>query len=41
MDRDLLWHQIEVNLRWPEGYRPLWDLRLVKTPSELQTILGR
>ena len=41
MDADLLWHQIQGSLRWPEGYLPQWDKRLIKTPAELQTLLGR
>lgn len=41
MDQDLLWHQIEGSLRWPEGFRPWWTRRVVRTPQELQTVLGR
>jgi hypothetical protein len=41
MDQDLLWHQIEATLRWPAGFQPQWERRVVKTPQELQTILGR
>lgn len=41
MDRDLLWHQIEVSLRWPEGFKPRWAIRIIKTPHELQLLLGR
>lgn len=41
MDRDLLWHQIEVSQRWPEGFQPRWDTRVIKTPQELQLLLGR
>jgi hypothetical protein len=41
MDRKLLWHQIEVSLKWPEGFVPHWNLRLVNTPQELQSVLGR
>ena len=41
MDQALLWHQIEVSLKWPQGFSPKWDLRLVKTPQELQSVLGR
>lgn len=41
MDRDLLWHQIEVSLRWPEGFKPRWTTRVIKSPQELQLLLGR
>jgi len=41
MDEDLLWHQIEVSQKWPEGFEPRWNRRVVRTPQELQTILGR
>jgi len=41
MDEELLWHQIEVSLSWPEGFRPRWIRRVVKTPGELQAVLGR
>ena len=41
MDEDLLGHQIEVSLRWPNGFVPRWTRRVVRTPGELQTILGR
>lgn len=41
MDRDLLWHQIEVSLAWPEGFKPHWSTRVLRTPQELQRTLGR
>jgi hypothetical protein len=41
MDQDLLWHQIEAGLRWPPGFVPQWSSRVVRTPAELQAILGR
>jgi len=41
MDQDLLWHQIEANQLWPEGFKPHWERKLVRTPQELQAILGR
>jgi len=41
MDRELLWHQIEVSLPWPEGFHPRWATRVLRTPQELQRTLGR
>jgi len=41
MDRDLLWHQIEVSLKWPPGFTPRWSTRVIRTPQELQLLLGR
>jgi hypothetical protein len=41
MDEDLLWHQIEVSLKWPEGFTPRWTRRTVRTPQDLQNVLGR
>ena len=41
MDEELLWHQIESSLKWPEGFVPRWNRHLVRTPQELQTVLGR
>ena len=41
MDQDLLWHQIDVSLKWPEGFRPQWNFKPIKTPQELQSVLGR
>gem|GEM_PF-2002394 len=41
MDETLLWHQIEVSLRWPEGFTPRWTRRVVRTPLQLQDVLGR
>ena len=41
MDEQLLWHQIEANLKWPEGFAPRWTRRAVRTPQDLQNVLGR
>ncbi len=41
MDEDLLWHQIEAGLTWPEGFVPRWRKRVVRSPLELQAVLGR
>jgi len=41
MDQDLLWHQIQTGLSWPEGFRPHWERQIARTPQDLQTILGR
>ena len=41
MDQELLWHQISLGLPWPDGYKPFWEIRTVRTPQELQTVLGR
>jgi hypothetical protein len=41
MDQDLLWHQIEAGQKWPEGFRPHWERKVVHTPQELQSVLGR
>jgi hypothetical protein len=41
MDRDLLWHQIEVSQKWPEGFTPRWTTRVIQTPNQLQILLGR
>jgi len=41
MDEQLLWHQIEVSLKWPEGFVPKWTRHTVRTPQELQNVLGR
>lgn len=41
MDQGLLWHQIETSLAWPSGFRPHWERSVVRTPQELQAILGR
>lgn len=41
MDEDLLWHQIEAGLRWPAGFVPVWRKRPIRTPADLQAVLGR
>jgi len=41
MDQGLLWHQIQSGLAWPVGFKPHWEKRLVRTPQELQVVLGR
>lgn len=41
MDEDLLWHQIQTALAWPEAFTPQWRKRVVRTPVELQAVLGR
>jgi len=41
MDEELLWHQIEVSLKWPDGFVPHWKRHTVRTPLELQNVLGR
>ena len=41
MDEELLWYQIEGGLKWPEGFVPEWNRRQVRTPQELQAVLGR
>jgi len=41
MDQGLLWHQIESSRAWPPGFRPHWERTVVRTPQELQSVLGR
>ena len=41
MDEDLLWYQIQAGQTWPEGFQPEWRKRVIRTPMELQTVLGR
>lgn len=41
MDEDLLWYQIENGQTWPEGFKPDWRKRVLRTPAELQAVLGR
>jgi hypothetical protein len=41
MDEDLLWYQIETGQTWPEGFKPDWKKRVIRTPVELQAVLGR
>ncbi len=41
MDEDLLWHQIETNLVAPPNFAPDWHRKLIRTPGDLQSVLGR
>jgi len=41
MDQELLWHQVESSLDWPQGFRPHWERMVLRTPQELQAVLGR
>jgi hypothetical protein len=41
MDEGLLWHQIEAGLARPAGFIPDWRRRVLRTPVELQAVLGR
>ena len=41
MDQELLWHQIMTGLNWPKGFKAHWERRMIRTPQELQDLLGR
>jgi len=41
MDQDHLWHQIESTLRWPAHFSPQWQRKVLRSPAELQRVLGR
>ncbi len=40
MDRDLLWHQIQSVLEWPEGFVARWELTVVQSQADLTRYLG-